>query len=144
MGGAYLDSLFAESALDCPLVGVHAFGDLGGGPAVLVESRRLVDLFGEQAGSAHRHVVPSQYPADCLAVDSEQVAQFVHRCSGLVPGDEFLDLVGVELARPPWFGAVCGWRSRFSRVWQLPEQCLQGVYLGFCVVVSSPKVHQRF
>jgi hypothetical protein len=52
VGAAHPDSLFAESALDCPLVGVHPFSDLGCGPAILVELRSLADLFGPQAGSA--------------------------------------------------------------------------------------------
>ena len=54
---AHRDSVFAESLLYRPLVGVHAFGDLGCGPAVFVESGSLVDLVGSQAGSAHGHVV---------------------------------------------------------------------------------------
>jgi hypothetical protein len=70
--------VFAEPSLYRPLVGVHAFGDLCSGPAVLAKSGSLVDLFGEQTGSAHRHVVPPQYPADCLAVDPEQVAALLH------------------------------------------------------------------
>ena len=53
------DSLLAESSLYGPLVGVHAFGDLGCGAALLVESCCLVDLVGSQAGSAHGHVVSS-------------------------------------------------------------------------------------
>jgi hypothetical protein len=73
-GVPHLDSLFAESSLDCPLVGVHPFGDLGGGPAVFVELGGLVDLFGAQAGSTHRCVVSAQDPACRLAVDFEQVA----------------------------------------------------------------------
>jgi hypothetical protein len=53
------DVFFGESALDGSLVGVEVFGDVGGGPAVLVEARGLVDLFGAQAGSSHRNVVAS-------------------------------------------------------------------------------------
>jgi hypothetical protein len=63
-----------------------------------VEPRSLIDLFGEQTGSAHWHVVAPQYPADCFAVDPEKIAQFVHRRSGLLPGDEFLDLIRFEVS----------------------------------------------
>ena len=118
---AHFDSLFAESALDCPLVGVHPFGDLGGGPAVFVELRSLVDLFGAQAGSAHWYVVPAQDPADCLSVDLEQVAQFVYGCAGLVASDEFLDLVGFEMSCTPWFVPFYEWGSGRSGVGQLAE-----------------------
>jgi hypothetical protein len=59
--------------------------------------------------------------ADCPPFDAEPVAQFVHRRSGLVAGDECLDLVGVELACPPWFGAFDGRWSRFGGVGQLPK-----------------------
>jgi hypothetical protein len=95
---AHRDSVLAEPSLYGPLVGVHVFGDQGCGPAVLVEPRSLIDLLGEQTGSAHRHVVAPQYPADCLAVNPEKIAQFVHRCSGLVPGDELLDLIRFEVS----------------------------------------------
>ena len=56
---AHRDSLFAESSLHGPLVGVHAFGDVGCGPALLVELCSLIDLVGLQASSAHGHVVSS-------------------------------------------------------------------------------------
>jgi hypothetical protein len=115
------DFLFAESSLYGPLVGVHAFGDLGCEPALLVESCSLVDLFGEQTGSAHRHVVPPQYPADCLTVDSELVAQFVHSRSGLVTGDELLDVVRFEVSYTSWFPPLGGWWRGCSRVGQFAE-----------------------
>jgi hypothetical protein len=71
----------------------------------------------EESTAAHRHVVAVQDGAYRASVDAEPVAQLIHRGSSLVPGDEFLDLVGVELACPPWFGSVCGWWGRFGGVW---------------------------
>ena len=65
---------------------------------------------------AHRHVVPVEDGADRPPFDAEPVAQFVHRRPGLVAGDEFLDLVGVELACPSWCGSVDGRWSRFGGV----------------------------
>ena len=53
------DVFFGESALDGSLVGVDVFGDVGCGPAILVEARGFVDLFGAQAGSSHGNVVAS-------------------------------------------------------------------------------------
>jgi hypothetical protein len=113
--------VLAEPSLYGPLVGVHVFGDQGCGPAVLVEPRSLIDLLGEQTGSAHRHVVPPQYPADCLTVDSELVAQFVHSRSGLVTGDELLDVVRFEALYTSWFPPLGGWGSGCSRVGQFAE-----------------------
>ena len=108
VGVAHRDVSFAESALDCALVGVQVCGDLGCGPAVFVEACGFVDLFGEQAGSAHGYVVASEDPADCLAVDSELVGEFVHGRAGLVAGDELLDLIVAEL--PGTLGPA--WRGR--------------------------------
>lgn len=101
----------------------------------------VVDLLGGEPTAAHRHVMSFEDVADRPPFDAEPGTQLVHRRSGLVPSDEFLDLAGDELARPSGFGAVQGRLSRRSGVGQLPEQGLQGFYLGFCVVVSSPKVH---
>jgi hypothetical protein len=80
--------------------------------------------------------------ADGPPFDAEAITQFVYGRSGLVTGDEFLDLVGVELSGSTGFGPVSGRWSGRGGVGQLPEQGLQGFYLGFCVVVSSPKVHR--
>jgi hypothetical protein len=111
-------------------------------PAKVVQVDGVVDLLGGESAAAHRYIVSFENVADRPPFDAEPGTQLVHGCSGLVPGDEFLDLVGIELTCPPWFGSLCGWWSRFGGVGQLPEQCLQGFYLGFCVVVSSPKVHR--
>lgn len=86
---------------------------------------------------------PVEDVADRPPFDAEPGTQFVHRCSGLVTGDEFLDLVGVELPCPSGFGPVDGRWSRRGGVGQLPQQRLQGFYLRVCVRVSSPKVHHR-
>ena len=111
VGIASRDVSFAESALECSLVGVHVFGDLGCGPAVFVEACGFVDLFGEQAGSAHGYVVPSEGAADCFAVDSELVAEFVQGRAGRVAGDQLLGVIVAELPgtlRPAGLADV-GW-----------------------------------
>lgn len=41
--------------------------------------------------------------------DAEPGTQFVQGCSGLIAGDEFLNLVGVKLACPSGFGPAHGW-----------------------------------
>lgn len=43
------------------------------------------------------------------SVDAEPVAQLIGGRTGCVALDEFLDLVGVELACPSGFGSVDGW-----------------------------------
>jgi hypothetical protein len=100
-------------------------------PAEGVKVDGGVDLIDGEAAATHRHAVPAEDGADCPTFDAEPVAQFVHRRSGLVADDEFLDLIGVELACLPWFGSVDGRWSRCGWVGQLPEQGLQGFYLGF-------------
>lgn len=111
-------------------------------PAERVKVDGSVDLIDGEAAATHRHAVPTEDCAHCPPVDAEPGTQLVHRRSSLIAGDEFLNLVGVELACPPWLGAVDGrCVNRFGVVWQLPEQGLQGFYLGLCVVISSPKVH---
>jgi hypothetical protein len=59
---------------------------------------------------AHVHAVPAENCTHRSSVDAEPITQLVHTRSGLIAGDEVLDLLGVELACPPWFGAV-------ERVW---------------------------
>ena len=88
-----------------------------------------------------RHVVPVEGGANCSSVDAELGTQLVGGRACLIALDESLDLVGVELPCPSGFGPADGRWSRCSGVGQLPEQDLQGFYLRFCVVVSSPKVH---
>lgn len=95
-----------------------------------------------EAASAHRHAVPVEDGADRPSVDAEPGTQFVHGRTCLVAGDEFLDLVGVELPCPSGFRSVDGRWGRCGGVGELPEQCLQGFYLRACVVVGSPKVHR--
>jgi hypothetical protein len=136
------DAVFAEFGQHGGVVDAQMVAYSGERPAEVVEVDGLVDLQGGESTAAHRHVVAVEDGAYRASVDAELIAQFVHRRSGLVTGDEFLDLLGVELACPPWFGSVYLRWSRFGGVWQFPEQGLQGFYLGFCVVVSSPKVHR--
>ncbi|PXY16697.1 hypothetical protein [Prauserella flavalba] len=102
----------------------------------------VVNLLGGETAPPHRHLMSAKDVADCPPLDAEPRTEFVNGCSGLVSGDEFLDLASVELACPSWFGPDYRRWSRLGGVWKLPEQGLQGFYLGFCVVVSSPKVHR--
>jgi hypothetical protein len=81
-----------------------------------------VDLLGGEAAAAHGHLVAVENVADRPPFDTESGTQFVHRCSGLVAGDEFLDLVGVELACPSGFGSIDGWWGWCGGVGELPEQ----------------------
>ncbi len=134
------DATSPKAVQDGGRIYAQVFADPCERPAEGVEVDGGVDLIDGEAAATRRHAVPTEAGADCPTFDAEPVAQFVHRCSGLVPGDEFLDLVGVELACPPWFGSVYGRWSRCGGVRQLPKQGLQGFYLAFCVVVSSPKV----
>lgn len=135
------DAAFAQLVQHGGVVDAEVVADSRQGPAEVIEVDSVVDLLGGEAASAHRHTVPVEDVADRSPFDAEPGTQLVHRRPGLVSGDEFLNLISVELACPPWFGSVDG-RSRCSAVRELPEQGLQGFYLGFCVVVSSPKVHR--
>lgn len=69
----------------------------------------VVDLVGGEAAAAHRDVASVEDLADRPPFDAESFAELVHGCSGLVIGDEFLDLVGVELPCAAGFGPVDGW-----------------------------------
>jgi hypothetical protein len=69
---------------------------------------------GGEAAAAHRDIVPVEDVADRPSFDAEPGTQFVHGGSGLVPGDEFLDLVGVEPACPSGFGPGDGRWGRHS------------------------------
>jgi hypothetical protein len=89
----------------------------------------LVDLVGERL--RRRIGMPWRWDgADGPPFDAEAITQFVYGRSGLVTGDEFLDLVGVELSGSTGFGPVSGRWSGRGGVGQLPEQGLQGFYLG--------------
>ena len=77
---------------------------------------RVVDLVGGQATSAYVHTVSVEDVAGRASVDAEPVAQLIGGRTGCVALDEFLDLVGVELACPSWCGSVDGRWSRFGGV----------------------------
>ena len=104
MGVAGGDVVFAERGQHGGVVDVEVLADSGEGPAEVVEVDGGVDLVGGEAAAAHRYLVAVEDVADRPPVDPEPVAQLVDRGSGLVAGDEFLDLVGVGLACPSWFG----------------------------------------
>jgi hypothetical protein len=80
----------------------------------------VVELVGGEAASAHRDVVPVEDVADRPPFDAESRAELIYGCAGLVTGDEFLDLVGVELPCPSGFGPVDGRWGRCGGVGQLP------------------------
>jgi hypothetical protein len=103
----------------------------------------VVDLLSGQAPAAHRHLVPMQDLADRAPLDAEPGTQLVHRLPTLISGDEFLNLIDAELAGTARFGSIGGRWSGCGGVRKLPTQGLQGFYLRFRVVVSSPKVHQK-
>ena len=136
------DAAFAEFGQHGGVVDAQVLAESRQGPAEVVEVDGVVDLLGRESAAAHRYVVSFEDVADRAPFDAEPVAELVRRRPSLVTGDEFLHLIGVELACPPGFGALDGQWSRFGGVWQLSKQRLQGFYLGFCVVVSSPKVHR--
>lgn len=70
---------------------------------------------------AYMDVVAVEDVADRPPVDAESFSELVHGCSGLVTGDEFLDLVGVGRACPSGFGSIDGWWGRCGGVGQLPQ-----------------------
>lgn len=78
--------------------------------------------------------------ADGPPFDAEAITQFVYGRSGLVTGDEFLDLVGVELSGSTGFGPVSGRWSGRGGVGQLPEQG-PGLLPGVLCCSKFPKVH---
>jgi hypothetical protein len=136
------DATPAKGVQDGARIDAQVFADPCERPAQGIEVNGGVDLLGREAAAAHEHLMAVENVADRPPFDAEPVAEFIHGCSGLVTGDEFLDLVGVELACPPGFGPVCGRWSGFGGVWGLPEQGFQCFYLGFCIVVSSSNVHR--
>ena len=116
VGVAGGDAAFAEFGQHGGVVDAQVFAYPCQGPAKVVEMDGVVYLLWSEAAAAHRYVVSFEDVADRSSVDVEPVAELVHRRSGLVPGDEFLDLVGVELTCPPWFGSLYRWWSRFGGV----------------------------
>ncbi len=122
----------------------QVLADAGEGPAEMVQVDGVIGLLEGQAPAAHRHLVPVQDLADRSPLDAEPGTQLVHRLSTFISGDEFLDLIGAELAGPAEFGSTGGRWGGCGGVGKLPAQGFQGVYLHFRVVVSSPKVHQEF
>ena len=110
------DVVFAEFGQHGGVVDPEVFADSRERPAKAVEVDGVVDLLRRQPAPTHRDLVSVEDVADRTPFDAEPVAQFVHGCPGLVAGDEFLDLVGVELACPSGFGAVDGRWSRFRGV----------------------------
>src|SRR5690606_4414351 len=108
------------------------------GPAEVVEVDGVVDLVGGEAAAAHRHAVPVEDVADRSPFDAEPVAEFVHRCAGLVARDQLLDLLGTELPGPP--GPVALDRRRLGRIeaGKPLTELFQRSDLVFYVRVSSP------
>jgi hypothetical protein len=131
VGVAGGDATFTKFGQHGRVVNAQVCADTRQRPVEVVEVDGVVDLLRQQSAPPHRDLVSVEDVADRPPFDAEPIAQLIDRRPGLVPGDEFLDLVGVELACPSWFGSVDRPWSRCSGVGQLPEQCLQGFYMGF-------------
>ena len=142
MGVACRDAALAKFGQHSGWVDTQGSTDTSQRPPDLVQMYGVVDLFWQQTPAAHRHVVPMQDLTDRPPLDTKPGPQLIHRVSALVPGDEFLDLIGTKLARPARFGSVGGRRNGCGGVGKLPVQGFQGFYLRFQVVISSPKVHK--
>jgi hypothetical protein len=110
------DAAFAEFGEHGGVVDAQVYADSGKGPAEVVQVDSVLDLLGGESAAAHRYGVSFEDVADCSPFDAEPITQLVHSRSGLVAGDEFLDLVGVELACPSGLGTLDGRWSRFGGV----------------------------
>lgn len=112
MGVAGTDATPPKAVQDGGRIDAQVFSDPCERPAETVEMDGGVDLLGGEAAAAHQHVMPTKDGADCPSVNAELRTQLVHRRSGSVAGDKFLDLVGVELPCPSGFGPIDGWWNR--------------------------------
>src|SRR5690606_23115135 len=83
---------------------IHARGDPGQRPPLVVEPDRVVDLLLGQAAAAHRNTVAVEDRADGAALDAELITQLVDRGAGLVALDQLPHLVAAERGRalPAW------------------------------------------
>ncbi|WP_157120784.1 hypothetical protein [Nocardia fusca] len=63
---------------------------------------------GGQAAAAHGHLMSVEDIADRASFDTESSSQFIHRCSGLITGDQLRDSVGIELPCLLWLGRATG------------------------------------
>jgi hypothetical protein len=115
--------------------------DFGKRPTRTVKVDSLINLLSGQTTTTHRHIVTMENLADRPPLDTEPDTQLIHRLSTDIAGNEFLDLIGAELACPARSGPSGGRSSGCGGVRQLPTQGLQHFYLAFRVVVASPKVH---
>jgi hypothetical protein len=137
------DAALAEFGQHGGGIDSQVLADSGERPPEVVQMNGVIDLYGGQAPAAHRHAVTVQDLADRSSFDTEPGTQLIHRLSTLISGDEFPNLIGVELARPAGFGSIDGRWSGYGGVRQLPTQGFQGFYLRFGVAVRSPKVHRK-
>jgi hypothetical protein len=83
-----------------PPVGAKAVADLRQRPARLVQRYCLVDLFGEEAVAAHRHLVAAEDLADRPSVVGELLAELVDRGESWV-GEALQATCGRERRRIP-------------------------------------------
>jgi hypothetical protein len=90
------------------------------------------DASARRADGGRRHRPP---------FDAEPGTQLVHRRSSLVTGDAFLNLVGVESAGSPWLERSTGSGIGLVGSGSFRSSASRASPLGFCVVISSPKVH---
>lgn len=114
MGVSGGDAAFTQLVQHGGVVDARMLADSRQGPAELVEVDGVIDLLGREAAVAHRHAVPVEDVADGSPFDAEPVTEFVHRRSGLVAGDQLLDLIGAELPGPP--GPIERGRRRLGRI----------------------------
>ncbi len=117
--------------------------DPGKRPAQPIKMDSFVNLLRSQTTATHRHPMPMQDLADRPPRDPESGPQLVHRLATHISGDQFLNLIGTELAGPAGFRSDGGQRSGCGGVGKLPKQGFQGFYLAFRVRVSSPNVHRK-
>ncbi|MBY8863359.1 hypothetical protein K7711_43310 [Nocardia sp. CA2R105] len=141
MGISGSDTAFTEFGKHSGVSDTQISADPSQGPTKVVKMDCVINLIRGKPAAAHRHVVTAQNIADRTPIDTEPGTQLIHRLSNLVSGDEFLDLIGAELAGPPGFGAIGGRWTGCCGVGKLPTQRFQDFYLRFRVIVSSPKVH---
>lgn len=109
---ASADATFLQAVQHCGRVDIKVFANSSERPAETVEADPLVHLGWGEAAPTHRNVVLVEDGTDGTAVDAEPVTQLVGRRTRSVALYQHLDLVLIELSRPPWLGPVGGQRRQ--------------------------------
>jgi len=99
------------------------------GPALGIEHRCPLNLYGTKTLSAQWHVGPPQVPGDGRPVDTPLLRESMHVHAGLVLRDQLYDLSGGQAALP--LTAPKRWGSSLWSSRQLSQLVLQGPELGF-------------